>query len=79
MKTMVPIPCTRTKYDIARDLQREPKIGAADAAFRLGKTRNTIVAWIKAGMLEGFQSGRDWLTTVEAVERFIVSRLGLAA
>lgn len=60
-------------------LMRESPLTATEAAKRCGVTTNAVVRWMKRGKpiegvrvrLEGWRVGRVWMTTAEALARFI--------
>lgn len=67
------------EHMIARLLGETP-ISAAKAARQCGITSDALVRWIRKGkletdgtrrLLEGYPAGRSWMTTVEALARFL--------
>jgi hypothetical protein len=49
---------------------KEKWITVKDAAEQSGYAISTLQWLLRAGKVEGMKFGRDWLTTIEAVEKF---------
>jgi len=71
-----------TQESMIAQLLNETVLTAAEAARRSGVTVAAVVRWIRRGKplagnarrkLEGYQSGRTWMTSVEALARFHAS------
>src|SRR5262245_11827376 len=71
-----------TQRELQRMLAHETPLRGADAARGCGVKAGAITRWIRQGKpmphgtrrrLEGYQAGRSWMTTIEALARFLAS------